>query len=113
MKYSFILITICLISNNAYADKAKGKELFDARCVSCHGSLGAGDGPVAAALPEGQKPANFQAGKFKYAVDDAKLKEVIHKGGAAVGLSPMMAAQADLSDADLSSLVEYVKSLKK
>ena len=95
------------------ADLTKGKEVFDQRCVSCHGAMGAGDGPVAAALPADQKPASFQTGKFKIAVDDAKMKEVISKGGQANGLSMMMPPQPDLTDAQLGDLIAYVRSLKK
>lgn len=113
MKYTLVVTALLLGAATAQADAAKGKEIFDQRCTTCHGALGAGDGPVAAALPADQKPRNLQQAQFKYATDDAKLKEIIHKGGAAFGLNPLMPPQADLSDADLSSVVEYVHSLKK
>jgi cytochrome c1 len=64
-------------------------------------------------LPEGQKPRNLTAGANKYATDDAKLKEIIKKGGAAVGLSVLMPAQADLTDEQLGDLVAFLNSLKK
>ncbi len=38
---------------------AKGKELFNANCKSCHGDSGMGDGPAAAML--NPKPRNFHA----------------------------------------------------
>jgi len=95
------------------ANAAKGKELFAQRCAMCHGEKGAGDGALAATMPEGQRPRNLQEGAMKYATDDAKLAEVIKKGGMGVGLSVMMPAQSDLSDADVSSLVAFVNSLKK
>jgi len=79
----------------------------------CHGEKGAGDGALAATLPEGQKPRNLSGGQNKYATDDAKLKEIIKKGGAAVGLSVLMPAQADLSDEQLGDLVAFIHSLKK
>ena len=94
-------------------DLEKGKTLYSQRCATCHGDTGAGDGPIAASLPPEQKPRNFQEGKYKYATDDDKFKELIKKGGAAVGLSMLMPAQADLSDDDIESLLVYVHSLKK
>lgn len=97
----------------AHADKAAGKTLYDARCVTCHGPQGAGDGPIAAGLPAEMRPRNLQEGKFKFAVDEAKFIELIAKGGSAVGLNPLMPPQPDLQDADKKSLYEFVTSLKK
>jgi cytochrome c len=111
---SFTALTVLSISLPASAaDAAKGGALYAQRCAMCHGDKGAGDGALAATLPEGQKPRNLTAGANKYATDDAKLKEVIKKGGAAVGLSVLMPAQADLSDEQLGDLVAFISSLKK
>lgn len=95
------------------ADIEKGKAVYAQRCAMCHGEKGAGDGVAAAGFPEGQKPRNLAGGGNKYATDDAKLREVIKKGGAAVGLSALMPAQSDIKDEDLNSLVVFVNSLKK
>jgi mono/diheme cytochrome c family protein len=95
------------------ADVAAGQALYAQRCAMCHGDKGAGDGALAATMPEGQKPRNLAAGANKYATDDAKLKELLQKGGAAVGLSVLMPAQSDLNDVQLGDLVAFVNSLKK
>jgi len=95
------------------ADAANGKAKFATLCASCHGEKGLGDGPVAAALPPEMKPANLEKGAFKYATDETKFKELLQKGGAAVGLNPLMPAQAGLVDADISDLYAFVHSLKK
>jgi cytochrome c551/c552 len=63
-------------------------------------------------MPADQKPRNLAQGDYKYATDATKMKEIISKGGAAVGLSVLMPAQSDLSDAQLNALVGYVASLK-
>lgn len=107
----FLISTI--ISSQALADIAKGKKLFTDRCSSCHGALGAGDGPVAATLPPEMKPRNLQSKERKFATNDAKFMELLKKGGAAVGLNVLMPQQPDLSDADLQSIIEYVNTLKK
>jgi len=104
---------VTFASSTLAADAAKGATLFAQRCAMCHGEKGAGDGALSATMPEGQKPRNLSAGGNKYATDDAKLKEIIKKGGAAVGLSVLMPAQADLSDEQLGDLVAFVNSLKK
>jgi mono/diheme cytochrome c family protein len=94
------------------ADLAKGQTLFATRCASCHGDKGAGDGPIAAGLPAEQKPRNLQGSDMKFATTDEKFKELMKKGGAGVGLSMLMPAQSDLSDADIDNLLAFVKSLK-
>jgi mono/diheme cytochrome c family protein len=94
------------------ADAKKGGELYAQRCAMCHGDKGAGDGALAATMPEGQKPRNLAAGGYKYATDDAKFKELLQKGGAGVGLSVLRPAQSDLKDADLESIIAFVKTLK-
>ncbi len=97
----------------AYGDAAAGKALYDTRCATCHGPLGAGDGPISAGLPPEMKPRNLQEGKYKFAVDEAKFFELLVKGGSGVGLNPLMPPQPDLKDAEKKSLYDYVKSLKK
>ncbi|MEN9847259.1 MAG: hypothetical protein RIS36_2406 [Pseudomonadota bacterium] len=94
------------------ADTKRGGELYAQRCAMCHGDKGAGDGPVAATIPEGMKPRNLTE-TYKYATDDAKFKELLQKGGAGVGLSPLMPAQSDLKPEDIDTIIAFVKSLKK
>ena len=111
----FIILGLTLSSMSAAwaADAKKGKELFSQRCATCHGELGAGDGPAAAAFPAESKPRDLSHGQMKFAVDEAKFVELIKKGGMGVGLSPLMPPQTDLNDADISSVYAYVKSLHK
>lgn len=109
-----VSIAALLAAQPAFAaDLEKGKSLFAQRCATCHGNTGAGDGPVALSLPENMKPRNLQDGAFKYATDDAKMKELLKKGGAAVGLNAMMPPQPDLSDADLDSVIAFLHTLQK
>lgn len=108
-----ILVTTLQLGVTSVQAKAEdGKAIFERTCSSCHGMGGLGDGPVAAALPPEQKPRNFVEGKYRYATDRSKMKEVITKGGAAFGMSPIM-APIPLSESELDAVVDYVYSLKK
>jgi mono/diheme cytochrome c family protein len=115
MKTTFALVlSLLLVNTSAFAgDVAKGKSAFASRCASCHGLEGAGDGPVSASLPPASKPANLKDGKYKFATDAAKFKELMQKGGAAVGLNPLMTGAPGASDAEIDDLYAFVSSLKK
>jgi mono/diheme cytochrome c family protein len=100
----------------AAGDKAAGKTTFIANCASCHGETGKGDGPVGKAL--NPPPRNFTEHKFKFDTDkdgkagtDADLKNVIQKGGAAFGGSPLMAPWPTLSEGDIANIIAYIRSL--
>jgi len=113
---AFCLFTLVITFNSVtFADgnPAKGKVNFDKLCAQCHGTLGAGDGPVGASLPPNMKPADMTKAQFKFVTDLTKFTELLHKGGAAVGLNPLMSPQASLSDQDIADLYAYVQSLKK
>lgn len=106
------LLTACSASS-AFADINAGKAIYAQRCVTCHGEQGAGDGPVSVNLPPAMKPRNLQTEALKYAVDLPKFKELMTKGGGAVGLNPLMPPQPDLKDLEIEGLFDFVKSLKK
>lgn len=97
----------------AEGDAVKGKEKYDQLCAQCHGPKGAGDGPVGVSLPEAMKPADLSLGQYKYATDAAKFEELLLKGGAAVGLNPLMPPQAGLNKDDIANLYAYIQSMKK
>ena len=108
------IVAIAAVSTTVYAaDIESGKKLFAQRCASCHGDSGAGDGPVAAALPADQKPRNLAQGQMKFATDDDKIMKLLKEGGSVVGLNALMPPQPDLKEDDLKSLVMFIKSLKK
>ncbi len=97
-------------------DAAAGKPLFQTNCASCHGMGGKGDGPVGAVL--NPPPRDFTTGDFKYDTDgdgkpgtDADLKDVITKGAAAYGGSPLMAPWPTLTAAQVDDVVAYIRSL--
>ncbi|MCC6848140.1 MAG: c-type cytochrome [Deltaproteobacteria bacterium] len=80
-------------------------QIWTTRCALCHGAGGKGDGPAAA--PLNPKPRDLGDKKWQSSVDDKHIELVIVKGGQAVNLSPMMAANPDLE-----SKPDVVKALR-
>jgi mono/diheme cytochrome c family protein len=93
--------------------RAEASQIFEERCVPCHGPEGHGDGPAAQNLKP--HPRNFHSVKWQKSVSDAEIAKAIVYGGSSVGVSGEMAANPDLEDepAIVSALVERVRSLGK
>lgn len=81
------------------------------RCSTCHGVAGRGDGLGGRGLAPA--PRDFTDAAWQRAATDDRIRLVIRAGGAAAGLSPSMAAHADLSDAELDALVAHIRSLRR
>jgi mono/diheme cytochrome c family protein len=96
----------------APSPSSQAKQIYDTRCSACHGSSGKGDGPGAAALDP--KPRNFADATWQAAVTDEQIAKVIKEGGPAVGKSPGMPGNPDLSGKDdvLTELVKLVRDSK-
>ncbi len=94
------------------ADPAKGKQLYEIYCQSCHGPAGDGQGPIGKALDP--PPRDFTKGDFKFGGTDQDIFDVISNGAAAKGGSPLMAPWgAVIPEADRWALVKYIRSLIK
>ena len=108
-------ITAVLVTapGSARADDAveAGKKIFMTRCQTCHGATGVGDGPASAAL--NPKPRNFTDKAWQESVTDEKIMNTFQKGGAAVGLSPMMPPHPDLRGEKAKAIVAFIRSLGK
>ena len=108
---------LLLLPRAALGDVEAGKAVYVTNCLSCHGPTGKGDGPVGQALTP--TPRDFSKGDFKFDTDndgtpgtDADLDNVITKGGAAFGGSPLMAPWAHLPEKDRQNVIIYIRSLK-
>ncbi|MDC0719547.1 c-type cytochrome [Nannocystis bainbridge] len=86
------------------------RQLFDGRCANCHGPRGRGDGPAGRALSP--RPRDFGDAAWQASVDDARLRQVIVGGGAAVGLSSHMQSNPDLADSPVlvGELIRIVRA---
>ncbi len=79
----------------AEADAAEAKSIYDARCTTCHGPGGKGDGAAAAAL--NPKPRDLTSDEWQKSVTDEHIEKIILSGGPAVGMSPLMPPNPDLN----------------
>jgi cytochrome c553 len=97
-------------TNGGTPAEAQAMVIFKARCSTCHGMDGKGNGPAAITL--NPKPRNYTDPAWQKSVTDDHIREIIVKGGAALGKSPNMLANPDLGDkpAVLDALVKKVRS---
>src|SRR5689334_7403613 len=70
-------------------------DIWVARCATCHGATGVGNGPAGVAL--NPKPRNFTDKMWQSNVTDKGIDTIIVNGGLAVGKSPGMLANPDLA----------------
>lgn len=101
------------ISRATVEAQARGKAVYDAHCVECHGAGGKGDGPSASYLTP--RPRDFTSGKYKIRTtesgtvpSDDDLLATVRRG--LYGTS-MPGWDRVLPDHDIADVVQYVKSL--
>jgi cytochrome c1 len=86
-----------------------GATLYHERCSPCHGGDGKATTPMAQTMTP--KPRDHTDGAYMNHLSDAHIATVIKNGGAAVGKSPLMPPQSDLSAQQLADLVAFVRTL--
>ena len=94
------------------AQQPQGKAVYDKWCAGCHGETGAGDGAAAKMmLPH---PRDFTKGVYKIRTTasgeiptDADIRHIIEVGMPGTAMPEW---KSRLSDAEISAVVQYVKS---
>ena len=91
----------------------EAREIYNQRCVTCHGANGMGDGPAGVALTP--RPRNFTDQSWQSTVTDENINKVIVSGGVAIGKSPTMPPNPDLEakPAVVNALVALIRSAKR
>ena len=90
-------------------DERAGARVYQQFCATCHGPEGRGDGPAALTEP---RPADHTDAAYMGSLSDEHLYQVISKGGASVGKSPLMAPWgAVLSDEQIRDVLAFVRLL--
>jgi high-affinity iron transporter len=84
---------------------AEGEGLYAQRCIACHGASGSDDGPVAALLSK--LPTELGSFAWQAERSDAQIARAISAGAPGTAMPP----SRDLTDADLATMVAYVRTL--
>lgn len=92
------------------AKPGRGRELYKANCVACHGEGGKGDGPGAGVLKP--PPRDHTDRAYMSTLPDQEVGEIIRIGGAVKG-KPGMPSHPQINGDDLAALVAYVRSLSQ
>jgi mono/diheme cytochrome c family protein len=87
-----------------------GEMIFETRCFVCHGRAGKGDGPASTGL--GAAVRDLTNPSWQNSTSDETLRTVIRSGARAVGGSPAMPPNPDLSDDQIRSLLKFIRGLR-
>jgi mono/diheme cytochrome c family protein len=107
---SLLTLLVSMVSAQSKGDAEKGRELYQEKCVLCHGSHGEGwdwskkvDKPPVP-VPDLAKVTSKRSDKF--------LFDVVKEGGEAVGQTRFMPPFGfQLSDQEVWNLVAYMRTL--
>ncbi|GAA0369691.1 hypothetical protein GCM10009092_37450 [Bowmanella denitrificans] len=92
-------------------DEKIAASLYSVNCARCHGIKGDGNGPDAKMLNVDKMP-DFTSPLYHFNRSEQEIRDVIKKGGAAMGMSPMMPPWGGfLKDDEVDQLTRYLQSL--
>ncbi len=86
------------------------RDIWIARCATCHGTAGRGDGPDSRLIRP--RPVSFADAAWHTRTPDDQIARIIVDGGVAVGRSPSMPASPDLRGPSAQALVKLIRSFE-
>jgi mono/diheme cytochrome c family protein len=103
-----VFTVLCFVPGLLFAaaagDAAKGKDLYAAKCKSCHGAAGEGNQGMAKAMKVELRPLGS---KDVQAKKDDELKKVVTDG------TGKMKAIAGVVGTDLDNVIAFLRTLKQ
>lgn len=107
--YDVALVMLKQQAKNITPSERIGRAIYLGRCALCHGKQGKGDGKMVRII-KNPPPFNLTLSR----IDGQYLRDIIAKGGEAVGRSPKMPPWGtDLSGKEIDSVIMYLKTLRK
>ncbi len=100
---AIVTMLLALSAGMAYAGAAEGKDVFAAKCQSCHGANGEGKAAIGKLFGVTMRPL---ASKEVQAKTDADLKKQVVEGGG------KMKPVAGLTAQQVTDVVAFVRTLK-
>lgn len=97
-------------AKSASAGPDRGRVLYKANCVACHGDGGKGDGPGAGVLKP--PPRDHTDSAYMSKLSDKEIGDIIRMGGATKGMA-QMPSHPQINGDDLAALVAFVRSLSQ
>jgi mono/diheme cytochrome c family protein len=88
----------------------RGRAIYKANCVACHGEGGKGDGPGAGVL--NPPPRDHTDYAYMSTLTDKEVGDVIKMGGAIKG-RPLMPSHPQITGTDMDSLVAFIRTLSE
>lgn len=108
----FAALFTAVSASAGQGDATNGKEVFAKICASCHGVAGKGDGVAAANLKP--KPRDLTHSGYMSALKDNYLRDIITKGGKAMGKSPLMPPMGSaLKPEDVDNVIAFIRTLSR
>ena len=102
----FALVVILTAAAIGRADDlTNGKEIYEKRCVLCHGPDGRGDGPAGMVLEP--PPTDLATADYWKARTPEQVRDAIVKGRPGTAMVPF----GQLSSREIDSLLAYLRSL--
>jgi mono/diheme cytochrome c family protein len=108
-KSSLALATLLLALGASVTFAAPASEIWTNQCAKCHGADGAGKTVIGKKL----KLKDYSDAAVQAAIKDEDMVKAIKTGVKDEAGKDRMKAFADLTDADVSALVAYIRTFKK